>query len=383
MATVTELVREVALLVEREPRSQFAFSDRETGQLNDYATVYPSALEHETAELNDYTSYRLYGRTRETAVLNDLATPNILISRTARETATFNDRTNAGVRIPETVIDSAELNDSISGRADVILHEFGRLNDAIYSSNHPTRTVHEVARFNDRVITPTGINVREIGLLTSYDVYAVRSSLTVRELGSLASNIDEALISANTLKDSAKLVDRAQLVAQMTGSLRDTAYLIDTPVPPPYGRAYTCSIITWGMSFFSNFPFRTMAGKFAAGENLWRLDADDDYGRPIRSHITTGISDMGSPNMKHISAIYVAGESDSPITVSVTADVDGVKETYDYELELRDHNDYRNNRCAVGKGFRSRYIQVRIGGENINYRLLAVDADVAVSERRV
>lgn len=153
--------------------------------------------------------------------------------------------------------------------------------------------------------------------------------------------------------------------------------------PFGYGTAYTCSITSWGMSSFTNFPFQTMAGNYAAKENLWRLDANDDYGVPITSYIKTGVMDLGTSATKRLAAVYAAGSSDAPLSVSVTADVEGVRETYDYDLELRDQSDYRNNRALVGKGFRGRFVQFKIGGTASKYVLLTAEADVATSIRRL
>lgn len=109
----------------------------------------------------------------------------------------------------------------------------------------------------------------------------------------------------------------------------------------------------------------------------------DDHGTPISWHLTTGVLDFGMAEMKHISAVYVTGESEAPITATITGDVNGDKVSYDYPLEVRDQGDYRNNRAFIGKGFRSRFFQVKFGATDINARLLTADADVAVTTRRM
>src|SRR5207342_1280816 len=127
--------------------------------------------------------------------------------------------------------------------------------------------------------------------------------------------------------------------------LHETFYVDDRAGPPASGRAYTCHIINWGMSTYQNYPFLTQAANYAAGQNLWRLDAVDDYGKPIASWIMTPKVDIGTAHGKRPSVLYAAGSSLEPLTLTVYGDVDGVLKNFDYTLELRDQTNYRNNRA--------------------------------------
>lgn len=385
MATVTQITREVALLVEREPRSVWVFKAlREVGTLNDVSTPINNRRLREVAQLNDHYYTRSWAQLREVAQLNDATTQRVRRSFTQRESARLSSRAAGGVRVVTTLREVARLYDNARlANPSGTLHEVARLNDVPRPKLYARRTLRETAKLKSRAVVPVGAVVREVAQLNDVSRPRIYARPLVREVAQLDSRLAGSVRNRNSLREVARFKSRTSNRLQSSGVLHEVGYVADTAVPPSYGRAYTCSIITWGMSTLSNFHFRTMAGKYGAGENLWRLDAADDYGVPISSHITTGIKDFGADQMKRLSAVYVAGSADAPVTVDVLADVAGAKQTFSYPLDLRDQTDYRNNRALVGKGFRSRFAQFRIGATAVKYKLLSADADVAVTARRL
>lgn len=385
MATVTENVREVALLVEREPSSVWIFAPlREVAQLGESVTVTPATTQREVGQLNDSAVGAAFALLTEVAQLNDSSAGSTRRTRILREVAQFKSQALAQARITATLREVAQVNDTALFEAKLALRDTALLNDAVSPSTTARPTLRETAQLLSRHVVPVSFTVRDVATLN--DAAAPRS--VARRLERDVAQLNDILIARvlqrAELRDVAQLSDRITTIVQGGAAvLRDVAYLADNPVPPPYGRAYTCSIVTWGMSTLSNFKFTTMAGNFAAGQNLWRLDADDDYGTPISSHITTGVLDMGAAQNKRLTAVYVAGTADGELTLTVMGDVDGQKASYGYPLEVRDQNDYRNNRTLVGKGFRSRFVQFKIGATAIKYRLLSAEADVSVTARRL
>lgn len=385
MATVTQDVREVALFAEREPRSVWVFSPtRETARLNDFVRVTPVSTAREVAQLNDIASGAIVPLVREIALLDDTPTPTIRGTRELREVAQLKSRALFGNRLTEDVREVAELNDAYLFDIALVLRDTAQLNDAVSLTRTIRVNLREVARLRGYSGAPTEMVVREVAELNDAPNVRVRTQGTLREVALLNDAQTVTVVQPSNLRDVALLNDKVVTVVRGGAPvLREVAYLADNAVAPAYGRAYTCSIVTWGMSTLSNFAFRTMAGKYAAGDNLWRLDGEDDNGTPIESYIKPGIVDMGDGHLKRVSAVYVAGSADGQLTVSVTGDVNGAKQTHDYTLEVRDQENYRNNRALVGKGFRSRFVQFKIGGTGIRYRLLAAEADVAATTRRL
>lgn len=383
MATVIQTVREQAWLVEREPRSKFSFNTREVFLGNDTPTSKTSTVMRETAQLNDSTADKVTPMIHEVALVNETLTRSVTRTRILRETAQFKSRGVGGVRVTDVLREQALIADRTDYSIDGYAREQAKLVSFVSGSNTSVRTVREVVRSKSRIATNAGLNVHEVALLNDTTSERVRAVNTVRDVATLSSRDDTALRQANLLREVARVRDLYTIKLGRAVNVREKAWLSGDAVPPNYGRAYTCSIITWGMSVLTNFPFTTMAGKLVSHNNLWRWDANDDYGNPINWHILTGVYDFGGDQLKRLSAVYLSGSSESPLTVSVTGDVNGQRETYDYDCEMRDQDEYRNNRAIIGKGFRSRYVQVKIGATNTKARIINASADVAVSNRRV
>lgn len=383
MSTVTEIVREVALLVEREPRSRLDFFMREVAQLNEIATVTPFVTTKDVALLNDAYVNNVTTALHDTALLNDIATATVTHSRVLREKASLSDTDRPSVRHTEVVHELTNINDAYAYDVKLVLRDIAKLNDVVSTSSLVSRSTREVARLKDAARPSTGMYWKESALVG--DAYNIRvlNRVTVRESALISGTDVSQIKQLNILRESASLLSRLSSISQTSGDIREIAFVSDNPVAPAYGRAYTCSVITWGMSTYSNFPFLTMTNKFASGSNLWSLGASDDYGTPITWKLVTGMLDFGVPSLKHMSAVYVAGSASSPISVSIIGDVNGGNVVYDYDLELRDQSDYRNNRALIGKGFRSRFFQVKFGATDINARLLTADADIAIATRRM
>jgi hypothetical protein len=385
MSTVTVIEREVALLVEREPRNDSVFFLRSPAALiNDAVVVTPNATERDVAQLGDSTSETSFARERDPALLLSRASNTVSISRNLRETARLRSRGRPSVRVYETV------NDVLTGRGEAVhdivqvLRDTAQLDDITTISGRPTRSLRETAKIYGRARLTAGLSTREVAELNDNADPRVRARQNERDVAQLNDITDATVRQSSALvREVAQFTDRAVNVATTSAALRDVFFIADETVLSPRGKAYTCSVRNWGMSSFTNYPFRTMAGDFVAGENLWRLGADDDYGTPIEAYIRTGFTDAGVDKLKRLAGVYVAGSSDAPLSVSVVGDVNGVQETVEYELELRDQDNYRNNRAVVGKGFRSRFVQLKLGATNVKYKLLSAELDVAVTARRV
>lgn len=384
MSTVTQTTREVALFVEREPRNDWVFFLRETAQLNDAAIVTPNATQRETAQLNDVVAAKSFTLTRETARLLVRATTSISISRVLREAANLRSRDQNSVRVYRTI------RDVFIGRSEAahdlvkVLRDAAKLTDAATVYGKPTRSLFETARLQGRAKVTAGISTRDVAVLDDAIFFSAKARTNARDVAQLSDRVTDLVRQSSArLREVGQLGDRAVTVVATRGILRDTLYITDGVILPSQGRAYSCSVRNWGMSVFTNYAFKTMAGNYAAGDNLWRLDSDTDNGVPVNSYIRTGFTDAGIDKFKRVSGVYIAGSSNAPLSLSVVADVNGAQESIEYEMELRDQENYRNNRALVGKGFRSRFVQLKLGAVGVKYKLLSAELDIAVTSRRV
>lgn len=385
MATVTEIHRDVALFVEREPRNVWVFAPlRDVAELNDSVVVTPNTVEREVAQLGDTASPKVIPRLRDVALLNDVLSGSVKRTRLLKETAQLKSRAFSGVRVTDTLRETAQLNDAAAFDIALALRDTALLDDTALPRTLARARLKETAQLKSRAVVPVAITVREVAQLTDAFTVRIKARAVERDTALLNDYATNRAVYRAALLDTAFLDDEISSGGSTAiETVRDIVYITDNSILPSLKRAYTCSIVTWGMSTFSNFAFSTMAGNYAAGANLWRLDADDDYGTPITSYIKTGVLDMGADRAKRLSAMYAAGQSDAPLTLIVNGDVNGVKEEYEYEMELRDQEDYRNNRALLGKGFRSRFVQFQIQATAVKYKLLSAEADVSVTNRRV
>jgi hypothetical protein len=384
MATVTEIHREVALLVEREPSSSVIFVTlRDTALISGIPTTSTATVLRETAQLNDIATDNMYARLRAVAELNDIVTQNARIFSDMRDVAELVDIATGGVRVTETPREVAEFVDRAISEVQSTLRAVAQLNDIVTTTSVTGRVLRETARIIDRSSPSAGLTIREVAPVTGVATPVAFARTIIRELAQLNETTTSSARPSALLRETAGLTSVISSVLTVAEVIREVAFLNDRAVPPSYGRAYTCCIQTWGMSVFENFPFLRMAGNYASGDNLWRLDNATDYGTVIDSYILTGKLDMGSGTRKRMSAVYVNGSAAAPLDVTVTGEVNGVETSHIYTMELRDQANYRNNRALVGKGFRGRYMQVKIGGSGITYALVSAEADVAASERRI
>lgn len=386
MTTETVTVRETAHFFTREPRSSFAAVLRETALLDDICTVVPGAKVRDTFYASDAYEQSAFSVLHDTVHAADNAYPNLTYYVTTRDVFRASDDTSwlnhAHVNAHETLV----VHGTAKAPPSASLYEKARLDDAIHWFSSGFGALHETFRVRDAVYPHTSVVLREVVHADDALSSHLHSVIVLHERAQFDDVVFPHRIARSGLHEVFRVKDWATPIVIYRGgfALHEEFYADDRAMPPPNGRAYTAHIVNWGMSTYANYPFLTQARNFAAGQNLWRLDAVDDYGTPIASWITTGKLDIGTSHGKRPSAIYAAGSSLEPLTIVVTGDVNGALAEFTYTLNLRDQTNYRNNRAFLGKGFRSRYLQFKLSTvKYVNMHLLNAEVDVSVSPRRV
>ena len=394
MATVTQTLIEIGTFATREPRSSSIFFLKDVaGPLPEYLTSSTVFSLQESAVLNDdYTTYS-YPDFLDSALISGTASISIKRTAAVTEKAQLFSRLTGGRRVSRTITEIAVLSSNYSYNNDRQLRDSAVLSTHTYPITRSRPVIRDTAYISGGVGLPSGSSIRDVAYISSV--------LRIREAGTFAYR-ETATVSAAptfTLHSSPKLTESVNVSSRLTGILnlrpvlREIFYASDDITVPvtidmpgssnETGLAYTCSIATWGMSIFTGYAFNKIAGKYASGNNLWVIEGNTDNGKEIEASITTGMLDMGASQFKRPSAVYINGSAAAPLTVTVSGDCDGAPAVGGYVLDLRDETEYRNNRVLIGKGFRSRYLQLKIGGTGIDYRLISADIDVAVSNRRV
>jgi hypothetical protein len=90
--------------------------------------------------------------------------------------------------------------------------------------------------------------------------------------------------------------------------------------------AWTCDTGGWAMSRHTNVGITNRGVRFAVSED-GLFEEDTTF---VAARIETGYMDFATANKKRISNIYMHGSYVAPISVDVTAEVNGVRMTYKY-----------------------------------------------------
>ena len=108
---------------------------------------------------------------------------------------------------------------------------------------------------------------------------------------------------------------------------------------------------------------------FGASESgIFELTGDDDNGTNIDAFFELVLSDFGLSNMKRIRSIYVGGEANGGLTLTLKDDENNLRL---YTLNLTSGNVQSSGKVAVDRAGIGRYWQTRI--DNIGGAYFAID----------
>ena len=101
---------------------------------------------------------------------------------------------------------------------------------------------------------------------------------------------------------------------------------------------------------------------------IYELTGDDDAGTVIDAFVELIVSDFGISNMKRIRSIYIGGEADGGLTLTLK---DNENNSRIYTLNLDTGNKQSSAKVDVGRDGIGRYWQVRI--DNVSGCYFAID----------
>ena len=393
------VLKETAFLREREPRSSVAFYLREiAGPLPEYLTSKTIVSLRDQMVIHGAATLDTYPFILDTTVIHDMTSALVRRFAAVTETTKIFSRALGVRRIGESVREIAQIRGDFAYNNDVVVRDLASFSTNIYPITRTRAVLRETAKLRGALAPPATVAIREVALVTSRAIPSVVYRFVWRESAFLSSVSSLALTAASTITEAAILSSRSRIIQYLETGLKEVCFVSNDVVLPmvinlPGGNgsssssssssssngrgdsgegtlgtsmAYTCSIASWGMTVLTN-------GK--------------------GSYITTNKIDLGTSQFKRPSAVYVNGmvtaqpEDVEGVTgrlaVTVSGDCDGAPVVGKYPLELRDQTDNRNNRVLIGKGFRSRYLQLKIGGTDVKFMLTSAEIDVAVSNRRV
>lgn len=129
------------------------------------------------------------------------------------------------------------------------------------------------------------------------------------------------------------------------------------------------SIVQWCDFDFNSFC--EIAGKYYGSNEsgIFLLDGDDDAGTDIDAFAELPLSDFGISNMKRIRSVYVGGEANGGLTITIKDDENNSRL---YTLNLTSGNVQSSGKVAVDRAGIGRYWQIRI--DNVGGAYFAIDS---------
>lgn len=124
---------------------------------------------------------------------------------------------------------------------------------------------------------------------------------------------------------------------------------------------YAMNLRNAGTTRYDNFPFVDFAvvGGVPLGagpDGLYDLNGDTDDGEPIAARVRTGLTNFGSPLLKHVLNAWVGYTTDGVLVLkTVTENKQGNRQENWYQLTPRDTTMPVENRFSIAKGLTSVY----------------------------
>lgn len=263
----------------------------------------------------------------ETAVVTDqvtLSDPDNVV----RDSAVVVSAADQVVTARLVVRESARIRDGTSAATVETVTETGVIGDAAYPRNLVLHTIRETAALSDSVTLQGSLttDIRDNAVVTSSASGLLLARTVVREDGFLSDSLSSA--------QGSEQVDSVGAV----------------------GDVWTANLYNWAMSRYSAVGFSARGERFAVSENGLYEVSNDSYSAAV---IETGFLTLDTPALKRVSHLYLVGETAGAIAATVTADVDGVRASYEYTPLARDTSATRAIRFSLGRRLRSTHYKVK------------------------
>ena len=133
------------------------------------------------------------------------------------------------------------------------------------------------------------------------------------------------------------------------------------------------NLVNIAVTQFCNYDFNSfckIGGKYfgANDSGIFELTGNDDAGSNIDAFFELILSDFGISNMKRIRSMYVGGEANGSLTLTLKDDENNSRT---YNLNLTSGNKQSSAKVSVGRDGLGRYWQVRI--DNVSGVYFAID----------
>lgn len=271
----------------------------------------------------------------------------------------------------ENVIENLQTNESVQtipGRIQAIYEAMGISGNPQYASIF-ARNIAETINILDELAYAKG------GTISDNIAFSITALKIV--LGSILTDIcqitgtDSTVLTVSAIhSESLAMSDVIDLQAILNGDVDDSiVFSIGIPIADDQYTTYVINTETTGITEYTNFPFNSISGGYAATDTgIYKLTGDDDDGTAIIGSIKTGLMNFGTSVQKQIPYAYIGCHTDGQMILKTTVTRKGEKKERWYTMnQTRQAVD--TVRITLGKGIKSTYYQfelVAIDGADFN-----------------
>ena len=369
------------------------------------AAVHPGWREivRDTLQVRDAAAYRSLVRVTATGGVTDAVTPRATIRTAVRDRLGVQDRA-AGLEATVTGVE--EKLGARVGVSEIRLQATYRDSAGGRATAHATSTAR--VDVQDRV----GVSSRlwSLDRAFAHDVAGVQATWWPASDPAAFARAAAGVRSATYPHTSGRPVirvvagarSRAIPAADTWAMVRDRAFVhatayprrqqekvtldklpLDADVPLSDTDAWTADLRSWGMSRYVRLPVTEMAGtRFGlAPDGVYTTDSAAEF-----SYIETGRTDLSLPDepikqLKRLNYVYTYSVHERPLRVRVTADYRGRQAQRVYQQDSHNSEATRAVRCAIGRGFATNYLQLRVGGPAFD--LAQLEVEITPTGRRI
>ena len=322
----------------------------------------------------------------ESAAIASAAYPRQTIVVSYTDVANINDRVITDVRTIQLVTESAVVSDIATLRAPrATVTESAVISSALYAGRTHTVAVSDAAKIVARAYTPVRLTAVDGAVITDATYFQITARVTTTDAAVITSTAYAEAEAVTTVTESAVITANALPRVQAKVTTTDEAFIYDTAYPvaalsgQPFDEqnVWTANTNIWAMTRYATNDITGLAGRYAVAASGLYEQASTYANLSIQS----GFLNFGSPSLKATPAMYSYSTHASPMTISVTADLNGAQNTYTYTEMARPAGDHRAVRTLFGKGLKSTYFKLGISSSGYTHVQYCVPVVQELSRR--
>jgi len=336
-------------------------------------------------------------------VVRDVAAARSAVTIAATIPVYVSDAAGARGRAQGGVVSRTDVADSFAASSAIaevritpkLLRDSAAAKSSVTTKTHVQVGVKDVFAADDAARVFYRAAVRESGGVRGSVISDYASRGAVRDAAGVSASAVGVINTRSIAREKGLISARVTSKAVVSSYARDKMVITDYIYFPRSNKVvghdtdvWTADMRSWGMSRYVGYPVTDFIPRWigANSEGLlapagWMADSYIETPDVRFSSVSAQEVKADLNTRKRINHVYTYSVHESPLKVTVTADVNGRRVTQVYTQDPRPSDNTRAVRCKVGRGFASNYIKLRIGGEPFD--LSHCEVEISNTRRRV